>query len=55
MTCFSFYVTKNLVTGEGGMLTTNNEDWASRVKMYGLHGMSRDAWKRFSDEGFKHY
>jgi len=55
MTCFSFYVTKNLVTGEGGMLTTNNDEWASKVKMYGLHGMSRDAWKRFSDEGFKHY
>lgn len=55
MTCFSFYVTKNLVTGEGGMLTTNNEEWANKVKMYGLHGLSKDAWKRYSDEGFKHY
>ncbi|MGI0027450.1 MAG: DegT/DnrJ/EryC1/StrS family aminotransferase, partial [Nitrosopumilaceae archaeon] len=55
MTCFSFYVTKNLVTGEGGMLTTNNEEWANKVKMYGLHGLSRDAWKRYSDQGFKHY
>jgi len=55
MTCFSFYATKNLVTGDGGMLTTNNEEWANKVKMYGLHGMSRDAWKRFSNEGFKHY
>ena len=55
MTCFSFYVTKNLVTGEGGMVTTNNEEWAKKIKMYGLHGMSKDAWKRFSDEGYKHY
>lgn len=55
MACFSFYVTKNLVTGEGGMVTTNNQEYADKVKMYGLHGMSRDAWKRFSDEGYKHY
>ncbi len=53
--CFSFYVTKNLVTGEGGMVITNNEEYANKVKVYGLHGMSKDAWKRFSDEGFKHY
>lgn len=53
--CFSFYVTKNIVTGEGGMVVTNNEEFADKIKMYGLHGMSRDAWKRFSDEGFKHY
>ncbi len=55
LTCFSFYVTKNVVTGEGGMVTTNNSDYADKIKMYGLHGMSRDAWKRFSDEGYKHY
>jgi dTDP-4-amino-4,6-dideoxygalactose transaminase len=55
LTCFSFYVTKNVVTGEGGMVTTNNPDFADKIKMYGLHGMSRDAWKRFSDEGYKHY
>jgi dTDP-4-amino-4,6-dideoxygalactose transaminase len=55
LTCFSFYVTKNLVTGEGGMVTTNNPEWADKIRMYGLHGMSRDAWKRYSDEGFKHY
>jgi dTDP-4-amino-4,6-dideoxygalactose transaminase len=55
MGCFSFYVTKNIVTGEGGMVITNNEEYADKIKMYGLHGMSRDAWKRFSDEGFKHY
>jgi len=55
LTCFSFYVTKNVITGEGGMVTTNNPDYADRIKMYGLHGMSRDAWNRFSDNGYKHY
>lgn len=55
ITCFSFYVTKNIITGEGGMVTTNREDWADKIKMYALHGMSKDAWKRYSDEGFKHY
>jgi dTDP-4-amino-4,6-dideoxygalactose transaminase len=55
ITCFSFYVTKNVVTGEGGMVTTNHEKWAEKIKMYGLHGMSKDAWKRYSDEGYKHY
>jgi len=55
LTCFSFYVTKNLVTAEGGMVTTANPELAARIKMYALHGMSRDAWKRFSDEGYKHY
>jgi dTDP-4-amino-4,6-dideoxygalactose transaminase len=54
-TCFSFYVTKNLVTGEGGMLTTPHEAWAETIRMMSLHGMSKDAWKRYSAEGFKHY
>jgi len=53
--CFSFYVTKNIVTGEGGMVITDNEDYANQVKILGLHGMSKDAWKRFSDSGYKHY
>ena len=52
---FSFYVTKNIVTGEGGMVTTNIDDYAEKIETYGLHGMSRGAWKRFSDEGYKHY
>ncbi len=52
---FSFYATKNVVTGEGGMLTTRRSDLAERVKVMGLHGMSKDAWKRFSDEGYRHY
>ncbi len=53
--CFSFYVTKNVVTGEGGMVLTREEADAARIKILGLHGMSKDAWKRFSDEGYKHY
>ena len=55
LTAFSFYVTKNVVTGEGGMVTTNNPEFAEKTKIFGLHGMSRDAWKRFSDDGYKHY
>jgi dTDP-4-amino-4,6-dideoxygalactose transaminase len=53
--CFSFYVTKNIVTGEGGMVFARREEDAARIKILGLHGMSKDAWKRFSDEGYKHY
>jgi dTDP-4-amino-4,6-dideoxygalactose transaminase len=53
--CFSFYVTKNVVTGEGGMVITNREEDASRIKVLALHGMSKDAWNRFSDDGYKHY
>ena len=53
--CFSFYVTKNIVTGEGGMVLSRNEEDAARIKMLALHGMSKDAWKRFGDEGYKHY
>ena len=53
--CFSFYATKNLTTGEGGMVITDDADLAGRVKILALHGMSRDAWKRFSDDGYRHY
>lgn len=53
--CFSFYVTKNIVTGEGGMVITDNDDLAAKIKVLGLHGMSKDAWKRFGDDGYKHY
>ncbi len=53
--CFSFYVTKNIITGEGGMVLAKREEDIARIKILGLHGMSKDAWKRFSDEGFKHY
>lgn len=53
--CFSFYVTKNIVTGEGGMVVTKNQKYADSIKVLGLHGMSKDAWLRFSDQGYKHY
>lgn len=53
--CFSFYVTKNIITGEGGMIITNDDQLAERTKILGLHGMDKDAWKRFSDDGYKHY
>ncbi len=53
--CFSFYVTKNMTTGEGGMVIARDEDAIGRVKMLALHGMRQDAWHRFSDSGFKHY
>ncbi len=55
LTVFSFYVTKNVVTGEGGMVTTNDPKVAEKLRLYSLHGMSKDAWKRFSDSGYKHY
>jgi dTDP-4-amino-4,6-dideoxygalactose transaminase len=53
--CFSFYVTKNITTGEGGMVVARSEEALGRIRTLGLHGMSKDAWKRFSDEGYKHY
>lgn len=55
ITAFSFYVTKNIATGEGGMLTTDNPDWAQIVRVRRLHGISADAWKRYSAEGFHPY
>jgi len=55
MTAFSFYVTKNIATGEGGMLTTNNKIWADKIRVRRLHGISKDAWKRYSDEGYQPY
>jgi dTDP-4-amino-4,6-dideoxygalactose transaminase len=55
ITCFSFYVTKNLTTVEGGMVATDRADWADRIKVLALHGMSKDAWARYSDKGYKHY
>ncbi len=54
-TAFSFYVNKNMITVEGGMVTTESDEIAAWVKVAGLHGMSKDAWKRFGDEGYKHY
>lgn len=55
LTAFSFYATKTLSTGEGGMLTTANPEYAERAAVMALHGISRDAWKRYSAEGSWHY
>lgn len=52
---FSFYATKNLTTGEGGMLTTNRADVDETARLYALHGMSRDAWRRYGREGAWYY
>ncbi len=53
--CFSFYVTKNVATGEGGMILAKDEEVVARSKILALHGMTKDAWKRYSDEGHVHY
>lgn len=53
--CFSFYVTKNMTTIEGGLLTARTKEAAARIKRRALHGMSADAWRRFSDAGYVHY
>lgn len=53
--CFSFYATKNVCTGEGGMILARAEADVKRLKILALHGMSHDAWRRYSDAGFKHY
>jgi len=55
LTAYSFYVTKNITTGEGGALATEDEDVAAAVERLALHGLSLGAWQRFSDAGFKHY
>ena len=55
MTAFSFYATKNLTTGEGGMLTLSDGSLAERLQTRRLHGMSRDAWRRYSGEGSWRY
>lgn len=55
LTCYSFYVTKNITTGEGGMIASTRPDLIDKVKQYALHGLSADAWSRFSDKGYKHY
>ncbi|WP_235499680.1 DegT/DnrJ/EryC1/StrS family aminotransferase [Frateuria sp. Soil773] len=53
--CFSFYATKNVVTGEGGMILGRDEEHVARARILALHGMSKDAWHRFGDQGYKHY
>ncbi|HEY8484652.1 MAG TPA: DegT/DnrJ/EryC1/StrS family aminotransferase [Longimicrobiales bacterium] len=53
--CFSFYATKTITTGEGGMITTNDDTWAERCRIMALHGISKDAWKRYTAEGSWYY
>jgi dTDP-4-amino-4,6-dideoxygalactose transaminase len=53
--CFSFYATKNITSGEGGMVLASDAERAQFIKRMSLHGMSRDAWNRFSDQGYQHY
>jgi perosamine synthetase len=55
LTCFSFYATKSLTTGEGGMVTTAKDEWAERMRVLRLHGISKDAWKRYTSEGSWYY
>jgi dTDP-4-amino-4,6-dideoxygalactose transaminase len=54
LTCFSFYATKNMTTGEGGMLT-GTADLIDQARVWSLHGMSRDAWKRYGSDGSWRY
>jgi dTDP-4-amino-4,6-dideoxygalactose transaminase len=55
ITCFSFYANKCITTGEGGMATTDDEARADRMRLMSLHGMSRNAWTRYTDSGSWYY
>jgi len=55
LTCFSFYPTKSITTGEGGMVTTNNKKWAKKIEIMRLHGISHEAWNRYSKGGSWYY
>lgn len=55
VTCFSFYATKNITTGEGGMITTDNEEYAERMRIMRLHGINKDAWERYTSKGNWYY
>ena len=55
LTCFSLFPTKNITTGEGGMVTLNDERKAKRLRRLRLHGMSKDGWKRYAKEGSWYY
>jgi len=54
-TAFSFYANKNITTGEGGMLVTNDDALAETIRIMRLQGISRDAWKRYGKSGFSHW
>lgn len=51
ITCFSFYATKTLCTGEGGMAVTTNQEYAKKIRTNRLHGISKDVWNRYTLEG----
>jgi dTDP-4-amino-4,6-dideoxygalactose transaminase len=53
--CFSFYATKNMTTGEGGMVTTHSKVLADRIRTLTLHGMSHNAWNRYTKTGSWQY
>ncbi len=55
VSCYSFYANKCITTGEGGMALTNSDEYADRMRIMSLHGISRDAWKRFTSEGSWYY
>ena len=55
ISCYSFYANKAITTGEGGMACTDNDDYAERMRIMSLHGISRDAWKRYMGEGAWYY
>jgi len=55
VTCFSFYSTKTITTGEGGMATTDDDRLAERMRIMSLHGISRDAWNRYTEAGSWYY
>jgi perosamine synthetase len=55
ISCFSFYANKTITTGEGGMACTENDAYAERMRIMSLHGISKDAWKRFTADGSWYY
>jgi dTDP-4-amino-4,6-dideoxygalactose transaminase len=55
VTCFSFYATKTITTGEGGMICTESDALAERCRIMALHGISKEAWKRYTAEGTWYY
>ena len=55
LTSVSFYPTKNITTGEGGMVTTDRDDLAEKIRILSLHGITADAWQRYGDDGYTHW
>jgi dTDP-4-amino-4,6-dideoxygalactose transaminase len=55
VTAFSFYAIKNMTTGEGGMITTDDDELAEEMRLLSLHGISKDAWKRYTSQGSWYY